>query len=88
MQRPGRNSQETRQVLVPPQGNLPNSIFEPFCRTETPNKWKNYLMKKEDPLGPVLRLLNIIFEKQCKLASPLILIYSPIFHFPNYKTIS
>ena len=28
--------------------NLHNIIFEPFCRTKPPNKWKNYLMEKED----------------------------------------
>ena len=36
------------QVQVPP-GNTQNNILEPFCQAKTPNKWKNYGMKKEDP---------------------------------------
>lgn len=40
--------------------------------------------KEEPVLGP----LNTSFERQCKLASTLILICGPISHFQNYKTTS
>ena len=45
MRRQGRSSQDTRgqpwnRVLVPPQGYLTIPIFELFCRTKAPTKWK------------------------------------------------
>ena len=40
------------------------------------------------PPQPVLGLLNTSSEKQCKIASTLILTCGPIFHSPNYKTTS
>ena len=60
MRRPGRSRQETQQSSLgagpgSSSQNIPNSIFQPFCRTKTPNEWKNYSMKhlhsgkKEDP---------------------------------------
>ena len=44
-----------------------HNTFEPFCRTKTPNTWKNYLMKhsqknhQNHSWGP----LNTSFERQC-----------------------
>ena len=72
MQRPGWKSQETIVLGQSPGSskNIRNNIFEPFYRTKTPNKWKNYLMKhssfweEEGPPEPVLGPLNISFERQ------------------------
>ena len=71
-----------------------HNIFEIFCRTKTPNKSMNCLMKhssfgkkvghKNHSWGP----LNTSFESHCQLASPQILLHSPIFRSPNCKTTS
>ena len=59
------------------------NMLEPFYTTETPNKWKGYLTKLLSfgegggPSQPVLGPFNTSFEKLCKLASTLTLIYDP-----------
>ena len=71
--------------------NIDNYIFEFFQITKTPQKWK-MLMKhisfSPGPPEPVLGPLNTSFEKQCKLASTLILTLWLYFPLLNYKTIS
>ena len=96
IQRAGRSSEET-VVHLWGQGpgsssrNIHNNVFEPFCRTKTSNKLKNYLMKHSSlleeggPPDPILGLLNASFERQYKLVSTLILTYGPIFHTQTIK---
>ena len=53
-----------------------NNNFEPFCRTKTPNKWKNYLMKHssfQEGGGPLHQLWETM--QTCLYPD---LIYSPI----------
>ena len=80
MQRPGRSSALLGQGPCSSSRNTHGNIFKPFCRTKTPNKWKNFLVKYSSweggPREPILGPLNTSFEKQCKFASTLILIYS------------
>ena len=51
---------------------------------------KHSLFQEEGggPPEPVLGPLNTCFEKQCKLASTLILTYGSVFQSPNYKNTS
>ena len=78
----GGSSAALGQGLGSSSRNIHDNIFEPFCRTKTPNKWKNCLIKHssfgegETP-ELALGLLNTSFERQYKLASTLCLIHNP-----------
>ena len=88
MQRPGRSCAVLGQGPGSSSRNIHNDIFEPFCGAKTPKKWKNSLMKHSSfleegaPPEPILGLLNTSFERQCKPASTLSLIYGS----PPYST--
>ena len=79
------------QVLLPPQGIYITTALNFSAELKTPY---NLLMKPSScweeggPPEPVPGPPNTSFEKQCKLASILILICIPIFYSSNYKTTS
>ena len=86
MQRPGRGSQETivqpgSRVLVPPQGT--------YMRVSLSSLAELLLMKHssfqkgEGPPEPILGPLSTISEKECKLASTLILVSKALFSTPQ-----
>ena len=69
-----------------------NGIFEFFCRTKTPNKWKVLWSilhsRKKDHQNQSRGPLSTNSKKEYKIPSILILICGPIFQSQNHNTMS
>ena len=86
MQRPGRSSEETivqpwGRVLVPLQG-IYNNIFEFFCPTKTPNKWKPERRTARTSPGATNHQL---WRRMKACIYPIFMCPCPIFYFWTIK---